>query len=51
MKNNGYFVFIIDEVCTKLDFFPFGLETSDRSKPAKCSGKQIKIYLLLFLSF
>ena len=31
----------IDEVCTKLDFeqlflLPFGLETSDRRKPAKC---------------
>ena len=25
----------IYEVCTKLDFCPFGLETSDRSKPAK----------------
>ena len=26
----------IDEVCTKLDFVSFGLETSDRRKPANC---------------
>ena len=44
----------IDEVCTKLDFVPFGLETSDRRKLANClsSCKETnKIIHFLFLWF
>ena len=44
MKRTVILSLFIDEVCTKLDFVPFGLGTvlgtvlgtSNRSKPAKC---------------
>ena len=56
MKRTVILSAFIDRVCTKLHktviiFFPFGLETSDRSKPAKCLSPRKGRNEIIFLSF
>ena len=58
MKRTVILSAFIDRVCTKLHktviFVPFGLETSERSKPAKClsprKGRNKIIFFVLFIS-